>query len=36
VHTFDDSGAFEASIGQRSLRGSLARRSRSAEPWELQ
>lgn len=35
VHTFDDNGAFEASIGQRFLSGSLARRPRSAEPWEL-
>lgn len=35
VHTYDDTGAFQASIGQRGLSGSLARRPRSAEPWEL-
>lgn len=35
VHTFDDAGAFEASVGRRWLSGSLARRPRSTEPWEL-
>lgn len=36
VHTHDDAtGAFEASIGTGLLSGSLARRARSAEPWDL-
>jgi hypothetical protein len=36
VHTFDDhTGAFEASLGDRAIKGSLARRLRSSRPWEL-
>ena len=36
VHTFDEhTGAFEASLGRQMITGSLARRPRSSQPWEL-